>query len=249
MTSLAPRARRSSVLLIDNYDSFVHNLARYVRELGVLTEVFRNDALGVDHIRAFDPAAIILSPGPCTPDEAGVCLDVVRQLGDTIPLLGVCLGHQAIVAALGGRVVRAPRPVHGQASWIRHRSTPLFAGLPDPLRVGRYHSLIAEVATLPADLEVTAWTEDGLPMAVEHRRQRVFGVQFHPESILTEGGHRLLANFLTLAGLPIKLPGIPLNEASGWAPREAEEPAWHPLPQQSPDASLPLTSRPDIQNL
>jgi anthranilate synthase/aminodeoxychorismate synthase-like glutamine amidotransferase len=189
------------LLLIDNYDSFVYNLARYFAELGCQTQVVRNDRITVDEIRTLAPAAIVLSPGPCTPLEAGVSLDVVRELGDQVPLLGVCLGHQAIASAFGGRIIRAPEPVHGRTSPIHHRGTSLFTGVPNPLRATRYHSLIVDESLLPAELQVTARSDDGLPMALEHRSRPVFGVQFHPESILTECGHHLLANFLKLAGI------------------------------------------------
>jgi len=195
------------ILLIDNYDSFVFNLARYLRELGVATQVVRNDAVTVAEITRLAPAAIVISPGPCTPREAGISLEVVRQLGGRIPLLGVCLGHQAIAEGLGGRVVRAAEPVHGRTTLIEHSGTGLFADLPNPLRAGRYHSLIAEPSSLPDELLVTARTAEGVIMAFAHRDQPLWGVQFHPESILTEGGHRLLANFLGLAGLkPGPLP-------------------------------------------
>jgi anthranilate synthase/aminodeoxychorismate synthase-like glutamine amidotransferase len=200
------------LLLIDNYDSFVHNLARYVRELGVPTEVYRNDRLTVTEIAALKPQAIIISPGPCTPNEAGVSLEVIQQLQGTIPILGVCLGHQAIAQALGGRVIRAPEPVHGRSSWVRHRGTPLFAGVSNPFVAGRYHSLMAEVGSLPARLEITAVTDDQLPMAIEDSAAKLFGLQFHPESVLTQFGHRLLANFLRLAGLePLAIPGSDLQ--------------------------------------
>lgn len=188
------------ILLIDNYDSFVHNLARYFQELGCETDVARNDAITVDEIRRRRPQAIVLSPGPCTPREAGICGHLVRELGPATPILGVCLGHQAIVDALGGRIIRAPQPVHGQTSLVSHAGERLFAGLPIPLRAARYHSLIAEESSLPAALQVTARSEEGLIMALEHREWPVFGVQFHPESVLTQAGHRLLANFLMLAG-------------------------------------------------
>jgi len=184
------------ILLLDNYDSFVWNLARYVRELGHEPLVRRNDALTLDSLAALSPSHIIISPGPCTPAEAGISTAVVRRFGPTIPLLGVCLGHQVIGAACGGRVVRAGRPMHGKTSAISHDGTGLFRGLPSPFRATRYHSLVLERDTLPADLEVTATAEDGEIMAVRHRTHPVVGTQFHPESVLTEHGHVLLRNFL-----------------------------------------------------
>ncbi|MBI1349090.1 aminodeoxychorismate/anthranilate synthase component II [bacterium] len=193
------------ILLIDNYDSFVHNLARYVRELGLPAEIVRNDALTVAEIAHQKPAAIIISPGPCTPLEAGISMAVVQQLAGTIPILGVCLGHQAIAAALGGLVIRAPEPVHGRTSWIRHQGTPLFAGISNPFPAARYHSLIVDEAHLPEKLQVTARTTDGLPMAIEHTTAAVYGVQFHPESVLTHFGHQLLTNFLRLAGVTVPM--------------------------------------------
>ena len=189
------------ILLIDNYDSFVHNLARYFRRLGQTTQVIRNDQITAAEALALKPEAIVLSPGPCTPAEAGCSLALVRQAAGRVPLLGVCLGHQAIAAAFGGRVVRAGVPVHGQASPILHAGEGLFSGLPSPLAVGRYHSLVVEEATLPHELCVTARLADGTIMALAHRRWPIWGVQFHPESILTEGGYVLLTNFLALAGL------------------------------------------------
>lgn len=194
------------LLLIDNYDSFVHNLARYFERLGQETRVVRNDAVDVAAVRALGPRAIVLSPGPCTPHEAGVSLAIVRELCEEYPILGVCLGHQVIGEAFGGRVVRAPEPVHGRASQIRHDGRRLFESVPSPLQVGRYHSLVVEPATLPADLRATAWTDDGVLMAFEHVRYQVFGVQFHPESILTQNGYEMLANFLRLAGVPVASP-------------------------------------------
>jgi anthranilate synthase/aminodeoxychorismate synthase-like glutamine amidotransferase len=198
------------ILLIDNYDSFVHNLARYLRRLGQETEVVRNDAVTPNDVAAMRPAAIILSPGPCTPTEAGCSLDLVRHLAGKTPILGVCLGHQTIGAAFGGKVVRAPEPMHGRTSSIRHNQQGIMAGLPNPLTVGRYHSLVVDPDSLPAELEPTAWTDDGVIMALAHRRWPVFGVQFHPESILTEGGHTILANFLHLAGMetPPVIPSL-----------------------------------------
>lgn len=197
------------ILLVDNYDSFVFNLGRYFTRLGQTTRVVRNDRIGAEEALALRPAAIVLSPGPCTPAEAGCSLELVRRAVGRVPVLGVCLGHQTIGAALGGRVVRAPEPVHGRADAIHHRGDSLFAGLPSPLRVCRYHSLVVEADTLPAALRPTAWTADGLLMAFEHRSQPVFGVQFHPESVLTEGGYAMLATFLRragIAGLPDPLP-------------------------------------------
>jgi anthranilate synthase/aminodeoxychorismate synthase-like glutamine amidotransferase len=189
------------LLLIDNYDSFVHNLARYFDRLGQEAQVVRNDSVDVLAVRRLRPEAIVLSPGPCTPREAGVSLELVRELHAEIPMLGVCLGHQVMAEALGGRVVRASRPLHGQASEIRHDGSGLFGGLPPTLKVGRYHSLVAQPESLAPPLRATAWTSDGVVMALEHQRFPVFGVQFHPESILTDHGYELLANFLRLAGL------------------------------------------------
>jgi anthranilate synthase/aminodeoxychorismate synthase-like glutamine amidotransferase len=198
------------ILLIDNYDSFVYNLARYFQRLGQPTIVVRNDALTVDQIRAQQPAAIVLSPGPCSPQQAGCSVDVVRQLADETAILGVCLGHQAIAAALGGNVMRAAQVMHGRTSEVLHDGRGIFAGLPNPLVACRYHSLVVEEASLPACLKVTARTRDGVVMALEHRDKPVVGVQFHPESILTESGYILLANFLQIAGidLPAVLPSI-----------------------------------------
>jgi len=196
------------ILLIDNYDSFVYNLARYLEELGCETRVARNDEITLAEILARQPAAIVLSPGPCTPRESGISLDVVRRLGDTIPILGVCLGHQAIAAALGGQIVRAREPIHGRTSQMSHDENGLFAGVPNPLRATRYHSLVVDEPSLPAALRVTARADDGTIMALQHRRWAMFGVQFHPESILTRCGHRLLANFLLEAGLPLDLPAF-----------------------------------------
>ena len=189
------------ILLVDNYDSFVHNLARYLQRLGQKTRIVRNDAIIAKTIQNDPPRAIVLSPGPCTPRHAGCSVDVVRQLAGQVPILGICLGHQAIVEALGGRVIRAPEPMHGRSSLITHDEQGPFAGLPNPLLVGRYHSLIAEAATLPDCLVVAATTDDGQIMAVRHRQHPVIGMQFHPESILTDHGYRLLAGFLKLAGL------------------------------------------------
>ena len=189
------------VVLIDNYDSFTFNLVHYLGGLGAEAVVRRNDAIGVDEALALKPSAIVLSPGPCDPDRAGICLDLVRATPPALPLLGVCLGHQAIGQAYGGRIARAPVPMHGKLSDIRHRGTDVFAGLPSPIRATRYHSLVVERAGLPVDLVVTAETEDGLIMGLAHRERPLFGVQFHPESIATAAGHDLLRNFLRLAGI------------------------------------------------
>ena len=194
------------ILLIDNYDSFVYNLARYFQRLGQETLVVRNDAIDVAGVRRLLPDAVVLSPGPCTPHDAGCVLELVRNLADTFPFLGVCLGHQAIAAAWGGRIVRAAEPRHGRASEVLHHGQGLFAGAPNPLTAGRYHSLVVDEATLPPMLEITARTADGTIMALQHRQRPVYGVQFHPESVLTEHGYALLASFLRLAGLEVRQP-------------------------------------------
>lgn len=201
------------ILLIDNYDSFVFNLARYIAELGADIIVRRNDAITLPQIQLLQPAAIILSPGPCSPAESGICPQVVRELSHGIPMLGVCLGHQVIAAAFGAAVDRAPEPVHGRTSLIQHDGSGLFHELPNPFRATRYHSLTAISSTIPSVLRVTARTVDGLVMAVEHCRRPVYGVQFHPESVLTEHGHLLLRNFLNLAGLQ-----LPSRSGSGIQP-------------------------------
>jgi len=188
------------ILLIDNYDSFVHNLARYFEELGAEPLVMRNDAVSIAEIRRLAPQAIVLSPGPCTPHEAGITLEVIRELGGEIPLLGVCLGHQAIGVSFGAELRRAREPLHGRTSQIEHCGAGLFESLPQPMRTMRYHSLILENVVSP--LRVTACTADGIVMAVEHEQLPIWGVQFHPESVLTQGGHRLLSNFLHLAKVP-----------------------------------------------
>ncbi len=186
------------ILVIDNYDSFTFNLVQFLGELGADLKVARNDALTVDQIRELAPEKIIISPGPCTPNEAGVSLDVIRELGATTPILGVCLGHQAIGQAYGGTVARAPYLMHGKVSQVKHGGDGLFAGVPNPMTATRYHSLIVRREDLPEQLEVTAETDDGLIMGLKHKSHPVYGVQFHPESILTEGGKQLLANFLGL---------------------------------------------------
>jgi anthranilate synthase/aminodeoxychorismate synthase-like glutamine amidotransferase len=184
------------LLMIDNYDSFTYNLVQYLGELGGAVDVRRNDAVSLDEIAAMRPDAVVISPGPCTPREAGVSVPLIQRFTGEIPILGVCLGHQAIGAAFGGAIVRAPRIMHGKTSPIHHDGRGVFAGLPDPFDATRYHSLVIDPATLPAELERTAWTAEGEIMGVRHRRSFVEGVQFHPESILTLEGKRLLANFL-----------------------------------------------------
>lgn len=184
------------ILVIDNYDSFTYNLVQYLGELGAKLDVRRNNRVTVDEIRALSPEKILISPGPCTPNEAGVSLDVIRAFSGHIPILGVCLGHQAIGQAFGGKVIRAPKLMHGKTSEISHDGKEVFAGLPSPFTATRYHSLIVERESLPAELEITA-EADGLIMGLRHRELPVEGVQFHPESILTVEGKRLLNNFLT----------------------------------------------------
>jgi anthranilate synthase/aminodeoxychorismate synthase-like glutamine amidotransferase len=186
------------LLLLDNYDSFTYNLYQYLCELGAEVAVRRNDQITVEEIGALAPAGIIISPGPCTPNEAGICNEAIRAFGASTPILGVCLGHQSIGQVYGGRVIRAPVPMHGKRSRITHQGQGVLAGLPQPFEAVRYHSLIVERATLPADLEITAETDDGLIMALRHRHYPVEGVQFHPESILTRPGKDLLRNFLAL---------------------------------------------------
>jgi anthranilate synthase/aminodeoxychorismate synthase-like glutamine amidotransferase len=186
------------ILLIDNYDSFTFNLVHFLGDVGARCEVVRNDALTVADALARQPEAIVLSPGPCTPNEAGICLDLIAAAAGKIPLLGVCLGHQAIGQAFGGRVVRAPAPMHGKLSLVSHSGTDILEGVASPFTATRYHSLIVDRPTLPEALVATAWTEDGLIMAMRHRLLPIFGVQFHPESIMTQHGHAMLANFLRI---------------------------------------------------
>jgi anthranilate synthase/aminodeoxychorismate synthase-like glutamine amidotransferase len=189
------------ILVIDNYDSFTYNLVQYLGELGATVEVRRNDAIAVDEIGALEPSAIVLSPGPCTPAEAGITIPVIRRWGASIPILGVCLGHQAIGEAYGGKVVRADRVMHGKTSLVAHDGTGVFAGLPTPLEVMRYHSLVIEPASLPSSLVVTAYAVKAPDEihAVRHAEHPVFGVQFHPESIMTQHGKQILANFLEVS--------------------------------------------------
>ena len=190
------------ILVIDNYDSFTYNLVQYLGELGAEMEVVRNDQLSVEEIAERAPERIVISPGPCTPTEAGVSVDTIRELGPKIPILGVCLGHQSIGQAYGGEVVRAAKPMHGKTSPIRHTGEGIFRGIPAPFTVARYHSLVIEPSSLPGELEAVAWTDDpGFEteiQAVRHREHPVWGVQFHPESIASEHGHALLRNFMEL---------------------------------------------------
>ena len=184
------------LILIDNYDSFTYNLVHYLGELGAESVVIRNDKVTAEEVMAKKPQAIVLSPGPCTPNEAGVCLDLIKKAGPTIPLLGVCLGHQSIGQSYGGKVIRAPQPMHGKLSTITHTNKGVFKGLPKAFQITRYHSLIVERATLPDCLEITAETADGIIMGLQHKTQKIYGVQFHPESIASEYGHEMLKNFL-----------------------------------------------------
>lgn len=189
------------MLVVDNYDSFTWNLVHYLAELGAPSRVIRNDELTAEEALALKPEAVLLSPGPCAPDQAGVCLDLLREAPADLPILGVCLGHQAIGQAFGGEVVRAQAVLHGKTSPIRHDGSGVFAGLPDGFTATRYHSLAVSRASLPNTLRVTAWTEDGEIMGLSHHERPIHGVQFHPESIATEAGHDLIANFLDLAGV------------------------------------------------
>ena len=186
------------ILLLDNYDSFTYNLLHYLGELGKEVVVKRNDALSAADVLAMKPEAIVISPGPGTPEESGICLDLVKQAAGKIPLLGVCLGHQSIGQAFGGKVIRAPQPMHGKVSAIRHQGKSVFKGLPSPFTATRYHSLMVEKTSLPDCLEITAETEDGIIMGLQHKEFNMHGVQFHPESIASEYGHELLRNFIDL---------------------------------------------------
>jgi anthranilate synthase/aminodeoxychorismate synthase-like glutamine amidotransferase len=189
----------SRVLVVDNYDSFVYNLVQYLGELGAVPLVYRHDALSLAEVRELAPDAVLVSPGPGRPEDAGVSNELIRELGAELPVLGVCLGHQCIGQVFGGRVVRAPQVMHGKTSWISHDGQGVFAGLPEPFEATRYHSLVVDRASVPDCLEITAETDDGVIMGLRHRELPVEGVQFHPESILTTGGHKLLENFLARA--------------------------------------------------
>jgi len=190
---------RPMIVLIDNYDSFTFNLFHYLGGLGADVAVHRNDKIAVDDVLAAEPEAIVLSPGPCTPDDAGTCLDLIKQAAPSIPIFGVCLGHQAIGQVFGGDVVRAPVPVHGKLSEMKHKGESVFRGINGPFKATRYHSLVVDRKSMPADLAITAETEDGLVMGLAHTELPVHGVQFHPESIASEHGHLILQNFLELA--------------------------------------------------
>jgi anthranilate synthase component 2 len=201
--------------LIDNYDSFTYNLVHFLGELGATARVYRNDKISVDEVMAEKPSAIVLSPGPCDPDRAGICLDLIKRAGPEVPILGVCLGHQAIGQVYGGRIVRAPTLMHGKLSKVHHTGQGVFEGIAQDFSATRYHSLIIDRASLPEELEITATTNDGLIMGVRHKSYPVHGVQFHPESIASEHGHQLLANFLDLARVDRRIRGAEARDAIG----------------------------------
>jgi para-aminobenzoate synthetase component 2 len=209
------------VLVIDNYDSFVFNLVQYLGQLGADCEVRRNDEIDPAEVGRLGVDGVLLSPGPGTPERAGICLDVIREYAGRLPIFGVCLGHQAIGAAFGGTVTRAPELLHGKTSEVRHSSAGVLAGLPDPFTATRYHSLTVLPETLPEEIEVTGWTSSGVVMAMRHRGLPIEGVQFHPESVLTEGGHLMLANWLAACGLPAALERAPALAAEVDARRRA----------------------------
>lgn len=216
-----------NVLLIDNYDSFVHNLGRYFRRMGSTTHVIRNDKIDVSEIRERKPDVIVMSPGPCAPQQAGCCLEVVRELHQEFPILGVCLGHQVIAEAFGGHVVRASKPVHGRASTIMNDGKGSFADLPESFLVGRYHSLVANPTCLPKCLEVTAQLSDGTIMAIRHRQYPIVGWQFHPESVLTEFGYDLLRNFLANhVGQTTRSPALSVSSESELHCAIPKQPDW-----------------------
>jgi anthranilate synthase/aminodeoxychorismate synthase-like glutamine amidotransferase len=225
------------ILVIDNYDSFVHNLARHFRLLGCQTKVVRNDGISVDEISQLSPSAIVLSPGPCSPDEAGICLDAVRAFQKSKPILGVCLGHQTIIQAFGGEIVTANEPMHGRSSSVNHNGAQLFDKISDPFTAGRYHSLVGQPKSLPADLRATAKTSDQTIMAVEHESKPVFGLQFHPESVLTDCGFRLISNFLTAAKIKHKSREVDSLQAKQLNGSQAGSPPY--------SISKRLSTRPD----
>jgi para-aminobenzoate synthetase component 2 len=209
------------ILVIDNYDSFVFNLVQYLGQLGADCEVRRNDEITVDEVGRFRAAGVLLSPGPGTPERAGIMLDLITAYAGKVPMFGVCLGHQAIGAAFGATVTRAPELLHGKTSEVRHKGTGVLSGLPDPFTATRYHSLAVVRDTLPPEIEVTGWTDSGVVMALRHRDLPIEGVQFHPESVLTEGGHTMLANWLAACGLPEALERAPELAAEVEARRRA----------------------------
>jgi para-aminobenzoate synthetase component 2 len=199
----------AKILVVDNYDSFVYNLVQYLGQLGADPVVRRNDAVSVDEVHELKPDGIVISPGPGRPEHAGASVELIRRFAGEVPLLGVCLGHQAIGYAYGARILRAPELLHGKTSAVRHDGRGIFAGLPDPFTATRYHSLVVDRTTLGGDLQVSGWTEDGTVMAVRNERLLLDGVQFHPEAVLTDGGHRLMANWLASCGLAEALQAVP----------------------------------------
>jgi anthranilate synthase component 2 len=195
-------------ILIDNYDSFTYNLFHYLGELGARLEVHRNDKISVDEVMAKHPQGIILSPGPCTPDTAGICLDLIKRASGKVPIFGVCLGHQAIGQVFGGKVIRAPKPMHGKLSKVHHTNKGVFRDVPNDFDATRYHSLTVEPETFPSELEITAQSEDGVIQGLQHKTLPIFGVQFHPESIASEHGHKILANFLQDCGTNLRMDKV-----------------------------------------
>jgi anthranilate synthase component 2 len=195
-------------ILIDNYDSFTYNLFHYLGELGARLEVHRNDKISVDTVMAKHPQGIILSPGPCTPDTAGICLDLIKSAAGKVPIFGVCLGHQAIGQVFGGKVIRAPKPMHGKLSKVHHSGKGVFRDVPNDFDATRYHSLTVEPETFPSELEITAQSEDGVIQGLQHKTLPIFGVQFHPESIASEHGHKILANFLQDCGTNLRMDKV-----------------------------------------
>ena len=238
------------ILVIDNYDSFVHNLARYFRQLGCQTIVKRNDAVDLDWVREHKPEAIVISPGPCSPDQAGCSVEMVKTFCQTIPILGICLGHQSIVQALGGTITLAHEPMHGRQSQISHDGSPMFRQIEPAFDAGRYHSLIANVKDLPACLAITAKTDDGTVMAVEHKTLPVIGLQFHPESVLTESGYQLLSNFLALANIEHTMKELPESRLGTWTSSNSNSSS-EPNPRKSSrlsSKSLAASNQSDTPN-